>query len=77
MEMQDEASVLPDAKKKRSETVYTIVYHDAEGALQLAEATNWGDMTKKSNSLPEGSTIVEVLRVTGKFKPQKKTVVHF
>ena len=81
MEM-EETAVLPEANKAPAATDdhgYVIVAKCVTSdAVQLIEAGRfWKDVKKLSNELPEGLTIVEVLRVTARHKPQFKTVVQF
>lgn len=77
MEMNGEAEVLPENKKKRSETHYTIVYTNQNNELQLLDAESWAQVKKEANNLADGCEVIKVLRVTAVFEPQKKTVLEF
>ena len=74
----DEAPVLPDAAKRRNAIDYVIVVREEDiPGISLITVDNWADVKKKANDLPVGCSVVEVLRVTARFQPQVKTVVHF
>jgi len=78
MEIQEGTAVLPDATKKRSETNYAIQYIDSTGQIAIADVHLWGEVKTLSAQLhSKGCKVTRVMRVTGYFYPQEKTVLSF